>query len=240
MDTQGQLIEILSRFDNMSGDDVRAAIYKKKTVHEALIDIRDGAASSFYPFSLHDTIVPYVVPRNGDVILGFYASAPMRIRVRFGSSYWEVIELQENEFKYAMFGVYPFILIYVDYTNYILEVLEGNLQDLHVVYGMLPLDERRFLASNSFITCRNDDMQYIYYSRTMTGYPQDHVFTVVQVRHVYMPKLTAKYGYSLAEMMAKSKERVDILRQELMAMTWHPSRFVQWCLPYDEGAFFEM
>mgnify|MGYP003335984806 CR=1 FL=1 len=30
--------------------------------------------------------------------------------------------------------------------------------------------------------------------------------------------------------LSLSKERMDILREELMAVTWHPNRFTKWCL----------
>ena len=32
------------------------------------------------------------------------------------------------------------------------------------------------------------------------------------------------------------KERIDALKEELMAMTWHPERFLEWCLDEEEKA----
>ncbi len=33
---------------------------------------------------------------------------------------------------------------------------------------------------------------------------------------------------------AKSKERVETLREELMEKTWHPNRFRSWCLDTED------
>jgi len=31
-----------------------------------------------------------------------------------------------------------------------------------------------------------------------------------------------------------SKERTEVLREELMERTWHPERFRSWCLEHDD------
>jgi len=33
---------------------------------------------------------------------------------------------------------------------------------------------------------------------------------------------------------ALSKERTEVLREELMEKTWHPARFRSWCLEHDD------
>jgi hypothetical protein len=37
-----------------------------------------------------------------------------------------------------------------------------------------------------------------------------------------------------------SKERVETLREELMARTWHPKRFRSWCLEHDDEFHLEV
>jgi hypothetical protein len=37
--------------------------------------------------------------------------------------------------------------------------------------------------------------------------------------------------------LALSKERTEVLREELMEQTWHPRRFRSWCLEHDDEFF---
>jgi hypothetical protein len=39
---------------------------------------------------------------------------------------------------------------------------------------------------------------------------------------------------TLEEMMRRARERADVLRSDLAAATWHPSRMQRWCLSHDD------
>jgi len=42
--------------------------------------------------------------------------------------------------------------------------------------------------------------------------------------------LSRKPSIFAEDYLSLSKKRMEILREELMAATWHPDRFTKWCL----------
>lgn len=58
---------------------------------------------------------------------------------------------------------------------------------------------------------------------------KDH-FLTTYFRNTYLPQYTRMYK---AEKQLQ-KESIDSLKEELMAFTWHPDRFLTWCLDEDE------
>jgi len=41
----------------------------------------------------------------------------------------------------------------------------------------------------------------------------------------------------LAAMLARARERMDVLREDLARAAWHPSRVRSWCLAHDDLFF---
>lgn len=65
----------------------------------------------------------------------------------------------------------------------------------------------------------------------ITSLGEGHLVTSY-LKEVYLPEFQELYQHQ----KEIQKQKIDSLKEELMAMTWHPDRFQEWCLDEEEKA----
>lgn len=233
---QERFNSIISYYDNIDVNDISTSIHKNITIFSALKEINEtNKPFSYYPQQL--SCGQDVIQRNGSIVIGYYCRKNVTFKLEHGSYYSETISIDACDFRYAVQNECPFLLVCVDYIDTKIYMIEGDISDIYVIYGLLGHDDKLFLCcmNRGVIFDFTDDKTLIYYKWFIYEfYDRDSdIVPIVKMKPLY------QYHMSGKNKILESKKRLDVILKELMERTWHPSRFVNWCLPYDEQNIFE-
>ena len=234
---QKQLDCILELLNNIDINDIKTSIFQKRTIFDA-IQLLTKNEYSLYACKLLKG--DKEIGKHGDFILGYYSDVPISFEVNQGDHYKEIIQLKNGEFKYAVNQSYPFLLISASWSEFRIKEKDIDISNVYVIYGLLQKPARLFLAQTNGMTfsldTQSDDnastKTYMYYRGHIgTFRPDDSLH--LSFDQLPMRKLNV-YHPAVKEMIKKSKEKNMVFLKELMEYTWHPKRFMAWCVPYNE------
>lgn len=235
---QTKLDNILSGFDNIKEDDIRETITNCKTLSDCMDEIVNKSDYSYYPVKIsllsnHDTIIKL---EKGIILLGYYSEKPISFHINFNNSFKERIKIPTHKtFVYAINNTYPYILMNCNYkktdTFIISDINECSY--IYLIYGVMAFNDRMFLLrqNNDIVFIFDiDDNTFMIYKNNIC----EHTYINNNIQHLSLKKLHV-YQHNIQYYIIKSKERQDLFLKELIEKTWHPSRFMSWCLPYNEN-----
>jgi hypothetical protein len=112
-----------------------------------------------------EAIKTRMIPRNGDVLLGFYAqSAPVAFNLTIPTDTYDKVRLTKHSleagaFAYAIENKASIPIISTAFTPFFIEITEGNASDLYILYAFLQDGQRRAIAMGSFVIDMQDDLR---------------------------------------------------------------------------------
>ena len=164
------------------------------------------------------------IPRQADLLVGFFAEEPTNFKLFIGGVPVCTHDLKKRQFTYAYEGRCAIPLISLRFHEVItVPTIPGV--PFYCVYALLQPDERRTIAHNRIVCALNDNSQ-TYYSSGMHYRSTEPLDASTSIE---FPDMFPKIDYA-----GMSLERTCILREDLAKKTWHPSRFREWCLEYDD------
>lgn len=173
-----------------------------------------------------------------DLLVGFSnpTGVPQTFEVRVGTQCIEEMTLAPGEKRAALWGLYPYIMIITRNTGW---YLVGSAQ-VDAVYCFVNRSHREhmiaFLYADAAIPRVPDVPVSMYASfgeRTFMYRPggscglQYDMYGTSQPPGEKIAPLTIED--SEREMQVRILSRLNIIRQELMERTWHPTRVCDWC-----------
>ena len=179
------------------------------------------------------------IGRNGDLLLGFAAlerDVPA-FELTIGGARHESLSvpaLRRGEWRPALGGMSPIPLICL------------RLHEVRV-FGALPLPDgcwavyahlssvlRRGMAMGAPIARLSPGVGWVFHGGMGGVVREPSEFALS--REVPLPVLSTEPP--LDEMLARARERADVLREDLVRAAWHPRRMRSWCLAHND-LFFE-
>jgi hypothetical protein len=188
-------------------------------------------------FALHSR--PYVVSsrlamdRSGDLLVGFSnpTDVPQTFEVRVGTQCIEQMTLAPGEKRAALWGLYPYIMFITIHTEW---YLVGSArvdaiycyvnrfyreQMVRFLYADVSVPMYASFGEKTFMYCPGScGLQYDMYR---TSRPPGEKIAPLTIED------------SEREMQVRILSRLNVIRQELMERTWHPSRVCDWCGLFD-------
>jgi hypothetical protein len=201
-----------------------------------------GAMTAFvvsnYEYALHSQ--PYVVSsrlamnRSGDLLVGFSnpTDAPQTFEVRVGTQCIEQMTLAPGEKRAALWGLYPYIMFIAIRTEWFL-VGSARVDAIYCYVNRFYREQMvRFLYADVSVPIyasfgektfmyRPDGSCGLQYDMYRTSHPPGEKIAPLTIED------------SEHEMQVRILSRLNIIRQELMEQTWHPTRVCGWCGLFD-------
>ena len=170
------------------------------------------------------------------IIIGFYTPKRSTVDVVIGGQRICRNKTNDNDFIFAIRNQY--IIPYVKLAYHSMELDLKDDKEVFVIYGKINeqilqtfLKYPVYCFIDSYPMCSNDgtfgydtDPEYLCYISGMAGMGSSKHPEITEC--IDLPILNKINYQELA------KERTSLLSQELMEITWHPSRFRRWCLHY--------
>lgn len=231
---QDTINNILCGFDNIKEHDIRESIKKKKTLSDCIYEIVHERDYSYYPvkLSMKANQDNFITIENAVILLGYYSEKPISFHVQFGNNYKEDINIPTYKtFIYAINNSFPFMFMKKPNSickDFIISQLKDDI-DIYLIYGVMAFNDRMFLLlqnNDLAFTFSIGNDTYLFHNNDIVTIVNDDI-TCVSMKKLYV------YEHDIRYYMTKSKERQDIFFKELMEKTWHPSRFMKWCLGYN-------
>ena len=112
-------------------------------------------------------------------------------------------------------------------------IMRGNAPAVHAIldHTIMPY------VRNSFDMLRSQDMKHVDECtiRTLVFHPRVNTLPIDDLQKVLPEKFWPVLDELDAEQSLKrTVRRTSLLKEELMKITWHPARHIQWCLAHDD------
>ena len=171
-----------------------------------------------------------VVPKTGDLLVGFYTDEPTKLTMTIGGHSVCEHNMQKGEFVFADDGCFVVPMMVLQFHEVIVE--SSSTQPVYCIFAFLQNQEKVKIHFSKVHYTLNDN-SHMYYSGGMcsgrtTVYEEEQ--SSLRGSDLDFPDLSPpKINY-----MELSKERTAIILCDLAQKTWHPSRMCEWCLEYDD------
>jgi hypothetical protein len=135
------------------------------TIHNALDALFQQRNKYLLPCSfLHSKLTAHVLPRNGDLVVGFVATEDVSFTLSIGGVEICKHDLQKNEFVYAIDNEFIIPQICLAFQ----EVRVSEFEHIDVVYAALHDEDRYYMAQNPWFSypvqsSENPSQKYLYY-----------------------------------------------------------------------------
>jgi hypothetical protein len=172
------------------------------------------------------------------IIIGFYTPKGSTFDVVIGGQRICRNKTNDNEFIFAIRDQYIIPSVKLVYHDVKIDLKDDN--EVFVIYGKINeqilqtfIKYPVYCFIDTYPVCSNDgtfgyntDPEYLYYFSGMAGMGYSKHPNLIE--YIDLPILNKINYQELA------KERTKVISQELMEITWHPSRFRYWCLDYTD------
>lgn len=181
-------------------------------------------------------VMPHVdaeeVGRWGDLLVGVVLRGPERPSVRTCTVDVKVngktvcaLDLYTDKPRLVLGGQNVLPLICLPYHTVRLVSRGDETVELDLIYGNLRNKERRDLATNHW-SLQVDGRSWLHVEGGL-GRVDTH-----GPRHPVLPPIPDDEPWMIG--LERQKDRLRVYEEELVAATWHPSRFQEWCLDMTE------
>jgi hypothetical protein len=206
-----------------------------------LIDFKSHISNDFLKLDnffseLYSERIPWEHSRT--FVIGFYTPKGSTFDVEIGGKKICTNQTKDSDFIFAIRDQYIIPFIKLMYHDVKLDIKEDH--EVFVIYGKV--NEKKLQMIHKYPIYCFIDTYPVYYNDGTFGYYTDPGYLCchygmagkIRFKHQYLIEHIDLPILNKINYQELSKERNDLIFQELMEITWHPSRFRRWCLDYTD------